>query len=613
MNKSKKNSVFATTVFIALGFLVSHFELFKEVDLYIYDRQMRLVSTELPVDEDIIIIVIDDYSLAAMQPISGKWAWPRSVYGQLIESLQKQSPKALVFDILLAEKDIYRPDADRYLNEVLAESSHVFFPVLEQRGQANQGINLTSLPKTLGLVKTAGARENAKAQLILPWALDSHNWHVGGINFDYDFDGVGRRYHLTRDLQGWQLASLPAKVLSDLGIDLPSESSIYLQWQGSHEQPYKTLPFVDVYQAISANNQNYLSQFSGKLLLVGATASGLFDARATPINNHLPGVYILATAIDNLKNGRYLLPVSAAIPLCITAIVIALIASCFILLSRYVQQVIFGFIILSLASLFLITISTVLMTKQQVLFVGHSLALATSVFIVFTFIYGYLQYRQRQAALRMFGRFLDPQVVFSLLKEDALTPEQLNKKQTLTVLFSDIRNFTELAEQYEAKQVVQLLNQYFNSQVGIIFKHGGTLDKFIGDCVMAFWGAPLPVEEHAVKAINTALDMQECLVRFKKTLPDHLQHFDIGIGIHSGECIVGMIGADLRIDYTVIGDAVNLASRIEGLTKNRARILVSEQTKKLAEHSFEYQYFGEHQVKGRHAKVKLYQPKRRQD
>jgi adenylate cyclase len=236
-------------------------------------------------------------------------------------------------------------------------------------------------------------------------------------------------------------------------------------------------------------------------------------------------------------------------------------------------------------------------------------------FLVFSFIYGYLEYRHRQQALAMFGRFLDPKVVYKLLEDSALSREQLNKKQTLTVLFSDIRGFTQLAEKRSAEAVVQLLNQYFNQQVAIIFKHQGTLDKFIGDCVMAFWGAPIQNNPSldAISAINAALAMEEQLLAFRQTLPVELQDFDVGIGIHSGECIVGMIGADLRVDYTVIGDTVNLASRIEGLTKNNVRILVSEQTKDLAKHVFDFNYQGEHQVKGRQGSVTLYQPIRKEN
>jgi adenylate cyclase len=213
----------------------------------------------------------------------------------------------------------------------------------------------------------------------------------------------------------------------------------------------------------------------------------------------------------------------------------------------------------------------------------------------------------------MFSRFLDPTVVNKLLKDDGLSPSNLNKKQVLTVLFSDIRGFTQIAEKSDAKSLVNLLNEYFDQQVEVIFKHHGTLDKFIGDCIMAFWGAPLEIENHAVSAIETALAMEEKLAIFKKSLPEHLQSFDVGIGIHTGECLVGMIGAERRLDYTVIGDAVNLASRIEGLTKNSARILVSEQTKELTNHAFDFIYQGEHKVKGREALVKLYQPTRKID
>jgi adenylate cyclase len=209
----------------------------------------------------------------------------------------------------------------------------------------------------------------------------------------------------------------------------------------------------------------------------------------------------------------------------------------------------------------------------------------------------------------MFSRFLDPTVVNKLLKDDALLPEQLNKTATLTVLFSDIRGFTHIAEQSDVQTLVNLLNDYFNQQVNIIFAHQGTLDKFIGDCIMAFWGAPQESSDHAVKAIHAALAMELQLAEFKKTLPINLQHFEVGIGIHTGECIVGMIGAKRRLDYTVIGDAVNLASRIEGLTKHSTRILVSEQTKLMAEEVFDFFYQGEHKVKGRDALVKLYQPR----
>jgi len=323
----------------------------------------------------------------------------------------------------------------------------------------------------------------------------------------------------------------------------------------------------------------------------------------------LPGVYILATAIDNLKNQIYLTPVNSITPQLLALLSALLLGGCFLLVKSYIRQISLSFVLLLLLGTILILVSNSLLKQQQIMFVGEILVFTIASFISFTFIYGYEEYKHRQQALAMFSRFLDPKVVHKLLNDDALSPEQLNKKTTLTVLFSDIRGFTNIAEQSDVQTLVNLLNDYFNQQVDIIFSEQGTLDKFIGDCIMAFWGAPQESTDHAVRAIQAALAMELQLADFKKTLPDNLQHFDVGIGIHTGECLVGMIGAKRRLDYTVIGDAVNLASRIEGLTKHSSRILVSEQTKLMAEDFFEFIYQGEHKVKGRDALVKLYQPK----
>jgi len=582
-------------------------------DYAVFDRQTRYLAPQLAADSNIIVVAIDDHSLKQMNPIAGRWVWPRTVHAQVVEALQPLTTSAIGFDILFAEQDIYRPDADIYFNEVLAQSKGVYFATLEQELITGGGILLKQLPQELGLIKTPLADDNAKGNFILPQAINKRYWQLGSINFSAEFDGVGRYYDVYRELSGWQLLSLPARLVSAVGLPLPKRQKILLQWRGSALQPYTTLSYGDVYQAVIRNDIKFLQQFSGKIVLIGATASGLFDARATPLSDSLPGVYMLATAIDNLKNESFLTAVGKLSQSLIGISLIVITCACFIWINGFVRQVGYASLVMLTASLVLMTISTSLLKQQHLLYVGSILLMMLVSFIIFSFIYGYLEYRHRQQALAMFGRFLDPQVVYKLLEDDALSPEQLNKKQTITVLFSDIRGFTELAEKNSAEAVVQLLNQYFNQQVAIIFKNHGTLDKFIGDCVMAFWGAPMQSEptQDAIAAINTALAMEEQLLQFRQSLPEEMQHFDIGIGIHTGECIVGMIGADLRVDYTVIGDTVNLASRIEGLTKKHARVLVSEQTKDLTCNAFDFSYQGEHQVKGRQGNVKLYQPQRR--
>ena len=188
--------------------------------------------------------------------------------------------------------------------------------------------------------------------------------------------------------------------------------------------------------------------------------------------------------------------------------------------------------------------------------------------------------------------------------ETALT----SKTCQLTVLFMDIRNFTDLSESRSPGEVVSLLNHYFEAQVSTLFRYQATVDKFIGDAVMAFWGAPLEHDDQASLAIKAGLEMLDNLDGFKTKYG--YKEFDIGIGIHTGPAVVGLVGTPQRYDYTAIGDSVNVASRIEGLTKGRAQLLVSEDTKIAAENDFEFDARGEFQVKGRREPVRVYEPKR---
>ena len=208
----------------------------------------------------------------------------------------------------------------------------------------------------------------------------------------------------------------------------------------------------------------------------------------------------------------------------------------------------------------------------------------------------------------MFGRFLNPVVVNKLMERGETVESLSGKHHQLSVLFSDIRGFTSLSETRPPQEIVELLNRYFSKQVAIVFKHGGTLDKFIGDCIMAFWGAPIPDERHAQNAVACALDMQKALLEFRQELGAAVADFDVGIGIHSGAAVVGFIGAEQKLEYTAIGDTVNLASRVEGLTKGVARILVSSDTVEACANQFRFVSRGSFKVKGRAQEVQLYEP-----
>ena len=583
-------------------------DLLKQADFFIFDLQTKQLAKALSSDDDIVIITIDDYSLSKMQAIAGMWVWPRSVHAQLVAQFNQRPIKAIVFDILFAEQDVYRPDDDAFFNEVLMQSPNTYFAALQQNLANEGGVAIEEMASLLAIEQSEAAKINGQASFVLPLAIEPKYWKVGTINFTSDVDGVGRSYDVKRNIEGWLMPSLAAKVVSGLGKTLPDANKILLQWRGDSQQPFTTYSYVDVYQAVIDHDANYLSQFDNKIILIGASASGLYDARATAINKNLPGVYMLAMAIDNLKNQRYLHSVPFTYSLILGLFVILLITALFIFIQSYLKQLGYALVLLISTSYCLWLVSQSLLLQQQLLVIGVVISFMIISFVVFSVFYGYLEYQRRLQTITMFDRFLHPHVVRKLLKEQQLSPEKLNKKQVITVLFSDIRNFTQLSETQAAEEVLQLLNNYFEQQLTVIFDHKGTLDKFIGDCLMAFWGAPLNNPNHAVSAIAAALAMEKALLAFKNTLPESLSGFDVGIGIHTGECIVGMIGANSRLDYTVIGDTVNLASRIEGLTKNNHRILVSQCCKELSEHVYDFEFVGEYQVKGRQELVKVYRP-----
>ena len=218
--------------------------------------------------------------------------------------------------------------------------------------------------------------------------------------------------------------------------------------------------------------------------------------------------------------------------------------------------------------------------------------------------------KSREKAVQLFSRFVNPHVVQELVAHGGLS--RAGESRQITILFSDIRGFTTLSEKRTPQEIVALLNRYFTLQVEVIFRHGGSLDKFIGDAIMAFWGAPLDDPEHAKHAVAAAMEMADVLQRFKAELNEQDAGFGVGIGIHSGPAVVGLIGSEQRREYTAIGDTVNLGSRIEGLTKGVSRILVSRETMELCGDAFKFESHGSFKVKGRDQEVELFAPHKKE-
>jgi adenylate cyclase len=346
-------------------------------------------------------------------------------------------------------------------------------------------------------------------------------------------------------------------------------------------------------------------KFAGKIVLVGFTAAG-FDIRSTPLQPAIPGIVTHANAIDNLVNDRFNRDANLAL-VCIALFAVAAAAGFFFydLKSQVVATLLFlavmaAWTALSYFSLLegIIVPTAAPLSAFLLTFVGSTAA-------------GIVAEQSRTKQLRgVFGKYVSPQVLEHIL-ENPDRVELGGHRVELTILFSDIRGFTSISEASEPEEVVEMLNEYLTRMVEILLRYGGTLDKFIGDAVMGFWNAPTPDPEHALHAVQCAIDMVDETARLRAEWEkEGKPSLRIGVGINTGDAVVGNIGSQQVFGYTVIGDAVNLASRLESKNKDYGtEIIVSEFTRERIGDSIPTNYLDEVKVKGKEKAVKIYQVK----
>ncbi|MEN9658112.1 MAG: hypothetical protein RL571_1577 [Pseudomonadota bacterium] len=549
---------------------------------------------------DIVIIDIDQKSLETMNEVAGSWPWPRAIHAELLSAIATHQPKAIVFDVLFNEPDTFRADSDQLFRDTVLQLHNLYLPsTLLVDGI---GARLADLPAIYGLQKTQNAKPDARAPLLLPLVLPPETWRGGLINFKKDPDGIGRHYWVFAETQGWRIPSMPARLAADFNWPQPQGSDIRINWSQAH----KHISYSDLYFDFNREKpQRPAHELNNKIVIIGTAAPGLQDLRPTPLSANFPGVEILATAIDNLQKGDWLQTPARGY---FAPLGLALMAMLFFGFQRKINTLYLGgaLLLITLAGLGVFWLG---LNRNQYWPIAAATAWAW-VYYWLAALFAYLAEKaQREQAINLFGRFLDQRVVKQLVSQGEIHSSQQAESRELTILFSDIRGFTTLSETRTPEYIVDLLNRYFSQQVEIIFRHGGTLDKFIGDAIMAFWGAPMNDSEHAKHAVAAAIEMSAALVKFKTELTDLGADFDIGIGLHTGPAVVGFIGSDARLDYTIIGDSVNLASRIEGLTKGISRVLVSDATRLACNEHFLFVPHGSFHVKGREQEVELFEPR----
>ena len=602
-----------------------------------YDARVRAMAPGGRSD----LIEVVDYDTASIEVYKQIWgpfaSWPRFSHQMLVEYLNRSGARLVVFDLLfLDQADIGAEDKDfadecrRGGNVVLAS---VFFKSTLKKEVAD-GI-YPRLPEELA--ERISLRPARESDPFAEWhyaewpfeGLDSAARAVGSAHLEADPDQVTRRVSPAVKHAGrlWPTLSTAAAAAyrdevprlepgtmrfagQDFPLDADGRRLIYWygagKGRGGREPRYRITRAGSILDSVQYK-KDFVDpeRFRGKIVLVASSAAGSFDLRRTAMG-HEPGVYIHAAAIESLIDGRFVRRISGGWTVLVCFLLASLVALVFLGGGRKAALVgTGGYLLLAGGHLGGVCLAYArgpvwadLVAPQA----AAALALAGSLLAGFL-----VEGRQVRRFRRAFSRFLSPQVLAEVGRDlDSLRPG-VGRRQELTIMFCDVRGFTPISEKLPPEEVVELLNEYLEAMGEAIMSGAGTLSKYLGDGIMAFWGAPQPSDDHAAAAARAALRMieaqEEIKVRFAAA---GRPVFDIGIGLHAGDAVVGTVGSEKRLDYTAIGDAVNLASRVEQLTKEfGVRIVVTADFAREAGDAFEFRALGPVKVKGRSAEVEV--------
>lgn len=657
-------------VTIALYYLKLPFLELMELDTY--DLRFAYRGTLKPGNE-IALIVIDEKSLDEI----GRWEWPRSVLTELIHKLKKCNAKVIGLDLTFPEPDQHSElktltairdearkheitsqefydalskksalaDTDGTLARTMKEADNVvigYFFHREKEISKDSSRNdaqfeeytskfaypFYTQPSISRKVQDFPMAEAQSLQVNLP-SFTAASKLSGYFNIIPDDDGVLRTIDLVTRYKDHFLIPLSLQVLrhyldypevelkfheggiekvrlGDIDIPCDFEGKMLINYRG-RSKTFKYYSFTDI-----IHDRIPPQVFTDKIVLVGVTATAIYDIRITPFDKVFPGVEVHANVIDNILRSDFLFR-SQWVRLMDIFIIIAMGLFIGFMLPRFK----------AIPGAFFITMIFVFYLFGACLIFNHYHLLVSIIYPVIVFLLTYsaitvyhymIEEREKRRIRATFQHYLAPSVVEEILQD----PEKLHlggEEKELTILFCDIRNFTTISERLSPGQIEQLLNEYLTVMTNVVFKYNGTLDKYMGDNIMAFFGAPLKQPDHHLRACLTASGMiDELKVLQQEWRKRGLPPLNSGIGINSGPMVVGNMGSDSLFDYTVIGDNVNLGSRLEGLNKQYGtNIIVSEYTYHHVKDEFNFRELDLVLVKGKEKAVKIYELLRKED
>lgn len=560
----------------------------EQLERLIYDTRYKVRGKAKPPPE-VVIAAIDDYSLERF----GRWPWDRSRIAQIIDKLNAMGAKVIMMDIIFSEPS----KEDDILAKSIANAGNVILPIVfDFKGKKTKITEDVLFDNTFPIIRNSDYLRifppiSAQSVLIPIKSLIDASKILGFINMIPDKDGVLRWEVMSIEFDGEIFPSIDLQA-ARMYLGLPMEAMTLKATQGiqlgesfiptdfwgrvliHYYGPEGTFPFISVVDIME--NKVHPSMIKDKIVLVGATAVGIYDLRVTPTSAAMPGIEKHASVIGSILKNDFIHKITN-----LTNVIIILLSGILFtflivrLKALYGALCAFGFItFLSLIAYYFF------FWKNLWITLSYS---SSNILITYIFITAYRYATEERYAKRirgMFSSYVTEKVVNELIKNPNLAKLGGERKE-ITVFFSDIRGFTTFSEKHGPEEVVKILNEYLGEMTNIIFKWDGTLDKFVGDEIVAFWNAPIPQENHAELAIKCALHMLRRLKELQqKWISEGKIPLDAGYGINTGEAIVGNIGAEgKKMDYTVIGDNVNLGARVEGLTrKYNANIIITEST-----------------------------------
>lgn len=554
------------------------------------DYRFKLRGSIIPPDK-VVIAAIDEKSIERL----GRWPWSRDKLALLLNRLTENGSELVVFDIILSESE----SNDPALGKAIKDAGNVILPVVFEFDRETAALDpFTSRLNDSAFSAIDGPEKfekfnpiMAKGVLTPVPALINGAMGLGSINMFPDWDGTLRWEPMVIAYKDAIYPSVNLKAAS-VYLGVPNDKVILKATEGIQlgnryiptdrfgrtlinyygpEGTFKHIPISDIIERRADP-----SLLKGKIVLIGATAIGIYDLRVTPFSPGMPGVEKHASVISSVLENRFLKPV----PLYDDLAVLLLSGVLFSVLILRFQAL--GASFMTALSLLAILFSGYYLFVQRGIIINITYP-SINILAIFmtTTAYNYaVQERLAKKIRAMFSSYVTERVVNELIKNPDMAKMGGDRRE-VTVLFSDIRNFTAFSEKHSPEEVVSMLNEYLGAMTEVVFRWEGTLDKFIGDAIVVFWGAPLRQDNHAELAVRCALDMVARVEELKeKWKSEGKAPLDIGVGINTGEALVGNIGAEgKKMDYTVIGDTVNLGSRIESLTKRYgSSILVSEST-----------------------------------